>query len=139
MNPLLIIGQASGRMPGETLGGRCGARLASCAGMTLTEFLARTDRVNLLEYWTDGWRMLEARERCKDLVNDIAAHRRTVLLGRWVAAAFRNKAPLFDWTDAFRDGGSLIAVAPHPSGRNRWWNDPENVARAQVFWRDLLA
>lgn len=28
-------------------------------------------------------------------------------------------------------------VAPHTSGRNRYWNDPENHARAERFWRRI--
>lgn len=27
-----------------------------------------------------------------------------------------------------------VAVVPHPSGISLWWNDPENVARARIFF-----
>ena len=38
---------------------------------------------------------------------------------------------------AWRNWGSLgeRAVAPHPSGVNRWYNDPANVVAARDFFR----
>lgn len=31
-----------------------------------------------------------------------------------------------------------VAVVPHPSGINRWWNDPANVEAARSFLREAL-
>jgi len=60
-----------------------------------------------------------------------------VLLGGKVAAAFyMHRRPLFRWLDEFGDG-ALVAVAPHPSGVSRWWNDPANLRRARRFWHKL--
>ena len=41
------------------------------------------------------------------------------------------KAMLLKW-DEFE-----VAVCPHPSGINRWWNYKNNVAMAQWFWVEL--
>jgi len=55
-----------------------------------------------------------------------------MLLGKRVAAAFGAKTDYFEWFDL---RGSRAAIVPHPSGINRWWNDPVNVERARAFWR----
>lgn len=46
------------------------------------------------------------------------------------------KVPWLQW---YPDhvSGLTVAVSPHPSPRNRWWNDEENVERARDFWQDL--
>jgi hypothetical protein len=31
-----------------------------------------------------------------------------------------------------------VAILPHPSGVNHWYNDPRNVARARRFLRSAL-
>lgn len=33
---------------------------------------------------------------------------------------------------------ATVAVFPHPSGVNRWWNEPENVASAAAFIRECM-
>lgn len=33
--------------------------------------------------------------------------------------------------------GIEIAFCPHPSGLNRWWNDPDNKKKAKTFWKEL--
>lgn len=52
-----------------------------------------------------------------------------VLLGRKVCSAFELESP--EWLGWYRSAihGVMIAV-PHPSGLNRWYNDPENTSRA---------
>jgi uracil-DNA glycosylase len=41
-----------------------------------------------------------------------------------------------------RMGGGLsgrhVAVVPHPSGRNRYWNNPANRDAARVFLRIMM-
>lgn len=46
-----------------------------------------------------------------------------VLCGRRVADAFGVTAGFFEWTST-RNGRRPVVVIPHPSGRNRCWNDP---------------
>lgn len=59
-----------------------------------------------------------------------------VLLGRRVERAFACAGtPYFDVLTS--EGGYYkMLTAPHPSGMNRWWNDPENIvaARSRLAW-----
>jgi uracil-DNA glycosylase len=144
MKPL-IIGQAPGRRgDGEPLSGMAGRRLAALCCLELEELLDRFERVNLLKTFPgksgkgDAFPLAEARTAAVGLLSAVAAHRHTILLGSNVARAFQlHRLPLLEWRDAFRDLGSFVAVCPHPSGVNRWWNDSANFVRASRFWRDL--
>lgn len=145
MTKVLIVGQAPGRSPGVVLGGRCGRRIAALAGITLDEFLERTERVNLLSYYPgkdgkgDAFPMDEARREAARLMSRLLAerhHRPIVLLGCNVAKAFHFKEELFAWGQCYSH--SLVAAAPHPSGVSRWWNSPESVEAARTFWRETI-
>jgi len=141
----LIVGQAPGRRsnPNEPLSGKSGRRLAALCGLDLPAFLDRFDRVNLVYGWPDerakGDAFLgcvEARHAAAELAPRLA-RRRAILLGHRVAAAFHaSDLPYFKWT---RLGDAMIAVAPHPSGVNLFWNDPANVRTARRFWRSVSA
>jgi uracil-DNA glycosylase len=138
---LVIIGQApSQHGTGEPMAGRCGARLAALAGVSLDEFLRRTDRLNLFDIFTgkngrgDVFCIHDARPIADQLCAGLTG-RTVVMLGNGVSAAFGLKAPAFSFAE---HRGMMAAWAPHPSGINRWWNDPQNVERAQSFWRPLL-
>jgi hypothetical protein len=62
--------------------------------------------------------------------------RRIVVLGgRRVANAF-GLADLDYFKPTHRDGVEFI-LAPHPSGVNRWWNNPGNRTRARVWIESL--
>ena len=138
MTKLLIIGQAPGRAPGVVLGGRCGARLAALAGISLDEFLERTDRMNLLDHWPgkagkgDAFvSQFDAREMAAAMMPMLAG-RVVVLLGNGVSGAFGMRGSAFTWTTLL--DAKAVAWSPHPSGISRWWNDQKNVARAASFW-----
>jgi hypothetical protein len=61
-----------------------------------------------------------------------------VMLGRRVEAAFDlARSEWFEWRRPWDEWGPMVAVAPHPSKRSRWWNLPTNVERARQFWRKL--
>jgi hypothetical protein len=59
-----------------------------------------------------------------------------LLAGHRVAAAFGVRE---GYLREFVLQGVPAAVVPHPSGVNRWWNDPANVARASAFLRGVFA
>jgi hypothetical protein len=66
----------------------------------------------------------------------VAEARVVVLLGQKVATAFDVRHPhLFVLCQT---SGPAMAVMPHPSGRNRYWNEPAHIARAEQFLRGLL-
>lgn len=69
------------------------------------------------------------------------AGRRAVLLGRAVAGAFRlpGDVPFLTWVEAEVRGVRIsVAVVPHPSGVNTWWNDAGNRRCARRFLRGAL-
>jgi len=59
-----------------------------------------------------------------------------VMLGRRVARAFwqSDLAPL---ETVARIGGPTFLALPHPSGLNRWYNDPDHAEDARVVLRAL--
>ena len=69
-----------------------------------------------------------------------------MLVGRNVATAFGMTMEFHTWKE-IRVGlrgavGQMqladIAVVPHPSGRNHWYNDVDNLVESAEFWRDFL-
>jgi len=137
----LVVGQApakastSGALGVETLSGR---RLRSVIS---EEFEA----VNLLDEFPgksgkgDAFPLDSARKAAAALLlaRLRGGERRFVLLlGGNVAKAFGvHRRPILEWFQA--DAGLLVAVFPHPSGVNRWWNDAGNRERAGEFARQL--
>lgn len=156
MRPVLV-GIAPSRVGAEgqpltSLGGpSTGRRLAELSGLTPTEYLRRFDRVNL---WPSPTRstisIKRGRPNAENLAGSILRGRRVVLLGTNVAECFgltrgREYARFCEWfelgdrPDWYGAAGYVagrtsppfsFAVLPHPSGRNRWYNDPVNVDRA---------
>lgn len=95
----------------------------------------------------DAFPMHEARWGAGDLVDEVTTYERIVLLGGGVAGAFHldcpGTVPYLRWVHMKVCGSDPeeplpCAVLPHPSGLNRWWNEPRNVGEAQVFLRLLL-
>lgn len=141
MKPL-VIGQApsSSSNPDWPLSGRSGRRLAALCGVEEADFLEAFDRVNLIPTFPgkagkgDAFCIEEARRSA--LIVRHMQPRQVILLGDNVRRAFDvvDGAPLFRW---FRLGPHRAAIAPHPSGVSRWWNEQENEIRARNFWRGL--
>jgi uracil-DNA glycosylase len=137
---LLLVGQAPSRTgdPTAVLQGRSGIWLADLMGVSLSEYLERTDRINLFDGWTgrsgkgDAWDAAAARERASAMVPGLSG-RRVIFVGRNVTTAFGlPRLPWMTWTDAF---GAKVSVTPHPSGIVRWWNDEVNRNAASSFLR----
>jgi uracil-DNA glycosylase len=113
--------------------GGSGRRLAALAGVTSVAAVAETR--NLFDVPVGAGalprELLVGQGHCRPLPEGAV-----VLLGRQVATAYgyERLAPLI-W---HRRAGRRVAVLPHPSGRNRWWNDARNSARAALFLRRTL-
>lgn len=142
MRRLLLVGEDYGYSEERyhyaryALTGASGERLASLAGLTLLELCARTARVNVVEY-PDDWKDEAKVSRGTALASSLAIELSlpTIFLGERVARAMGvSLVPLFEW----RQGRFPFARAPHPSGRNRFWNAPANVTRASAFFKDAL-
>lgn len=135
-----IIGQAPGKKKTgmRAFEGTCGDRLARVAGLDGHEELHRKASViNLLDRWPgkagkgDAFPMRKAKKAAKNLELDGVV----LFAGKGVAQAFGHVGLYFEWGTI---GPAKIATIPHPSGVNRWWNDPANVARASEFLRGLF-
>lgn len=143
MKPL-IVGEAPGKNgnPLMPIEGRVGQRLADCCGLTLVEFLSTFDRVNLLQVQPQDsgkgatFNVKEAGRAARELERTFATRQTVLLLGKRVAAAFRiSNVPYFD---CFLVNHAKAYVVPHPSGVNRWWNDPENELQMMRFMQRLV-
>ena len=106
--------------------GSAGHRLASkIMQLPPLDYLEHFERVNLC---TKTWRMKDARAAAAAIINE-GQHRRIVLLGSKVCAAFGVKfLPFQIVTD---NSERKFAILPHPSGRNRLWNNPIAYERAR--------
>lgn len=149
MKPLLI-GEAPSKnesLP-RPLEGRIGRRLAACAGISFDEYLERFERVNLLDvrqdtkekgFEFDRW---TATKRALEIIPTLKGPRNVVLLGKRVADCF---GVVKDWFEPHYLVGNfdayaypILYVVPHPSGVNRWWNDPAHLEQMRTFMRSLL-
>lgn len=135
MRPLLV-GEAPCRRGGEPFTGRAGTVLAELAGFPpRREF----DCVNLLQQWPgqDGkgsaFPLHDARVAAAAMLSVLPQGRVVVVAGKRVAQAFGIRKPEFlRW---YAVGGKVVGVLPHPSGINRWLNDPANREAAGTFLR----
>jgi len=133
--------------------GRIGKRLALLMGTNEYNYRWYTRRENLLKQWPGSARSngsawnarlaAVAARRMEDKGLFTIPDSIVILLGRRVANAFHySRAQWFyEFTRrSFLDGAALVTVvvAPHPSGANRWWNDPKNWNEAARFWRRIF-
>lgn len=157
MKPLLI-GQAPGPRTDPELPlfpvpkTSAGGRLQQLMGLSRGEYLKTFERVNLLPYFPGRHKRDDKFPRppaklAAQVMKPMLANRTVVLIGRNVANAFEFDADFHDWVDwpvrrqciVSRDRGiARVAVVPHPSGRNHWYNTEENRALASAFWASFL-
>lgn len=153
---LILVGEApgSGSLIGrenEALTGSSGRNLCKIAGWEWKDYLSKTERRNLfyVEIPHEAWRPDLARTQAAFEIGDIAGRGiRVVVLGDRVRQAFQSflkvEIPRFDWVLAGakvrrHDFRFTVAAVPHPSGRNRYWNDSANVEEARRFLEGLLS
>lgn len=138
---VLIVGQApaKGNNGAPALSGRSGARLRkllSCADDV--EFRAQFDVFNILPKWPgkagkgDRFPMATAKAIAKRVR---FRAERVLVLGK-AAEAFGVDV-WFQWSPA--EPTTRICAVPHPSGVNRWWNEPNNMALASDFFVQMRA
>lgn len=136
----MLVGQAPSRRgdPEKPLEGDLVVRrLAGACGMGREEYMALTERCNVLRRWPgksgkgDRFPMRQAKTNARRLALRFGG-RRVILLGRSVAKAFGLTVGYLKWVNI----GFDVAVVPHPSGINRWWNGARNKAAARRFMED---
>jgi hypothetical protein len=120
-------------------------RLLAILGWTRSKYLLTFARINLLSEWPGpSFPVAKARE-CVPLVVSTMHPRPMLLMGKGVAAAFgvSELAPLTLYTVPLphEELGTVfarIAIVPHTSGRNLWYNDPANRDAVREFIDSLV-
>ena len=140
----LIVGQAPGRIAkdGPLLSGQSATRLRSLLMTSRIEFEARATTMNVDDEYRgkagkgDLFKLRRGHAKFKVLT---ASHpsQPILLCGLAVARACGLiDAPILRW---FAWEGRWVAIMPHPSGINQWWNSAHNRVRAKSFlshsWR----
>lgn len=158
MPPPLLIGQAPGPktdpllplypLPRTSAGGR----LLALTGLRRGRYLQVFDRVNLLHEFPgkhkrdDKWPAAPTRFAAQTM-RPFLTGRHVVLVGRNVANAFRLDMPFHEWgwmecrrANVFNGCNGLcqVAIIPHTSGRNHWYNNEANMEMALNFWQRLV-
>ena len=118
------------KFPGST-----GERLWRMTGLTEAQYVRVFVRDNLFMSHEKSRSVERRRQAARAVIHRLNGRYAipdiwVVALGKTVAAAFGmsdTQAPLV-WA------GRTVLV-PHPSGLNRWYNDPSNVTRATEFMR----
>lgn len=108
-----------------------GARLTRLCGKKITWF-------NLFATEPERWSAKDAKASAEEWCEKYAKRHRVplLLLGTKVCSAFGIEDPEWLETYASQLWSPMIAF-PHPSGLNRWWNDPENERRAWMVARGV--
>lgn len=147
MKPIIVGEQPSKTGdPSKPIEGRIGRRLAECCGLSFDEYLRTFDRVNLLpkriEYGPergngDAFNVRLAKGAARSLVGSWSSGRVFLILGKRAASAFGLVE--VEYFDACPLGSGIKAfVVPHPSGINRWWNDPAHEVEMCAFMRRFV-
>lgn len=116
-----------------------GGRLFAYSKLTAAEYLGRFARRNLYSAIVP-WSRFEAESRAYEVLTwlrrSMPTVRRVVLLGGRVGAAFGLGEPWSSRSEGGTSDGLMLIVIPHPSGRNRVYNDPAARARAgaEIRW-----
>ena len=153
---ILLVGQAPSKKVTPALDastpGSASFRLLALMGITRDEYMERFARVNLLDYWPgsingsgsgDKFPKKEAQDSARRILAQYEYPWRILCVGHKVGECFlpKMRVKYYDWLlcisnypPAVRD----VAVIPHTSGLNRYWNDPSNVKLAEKFLRNKL-
>lgn len=146
---VVIVGQAPSRTsdPRRPLSGLSGRRLEVTAGLEQGTLAARASLVNLLVRWpgyaegAHGDRF--DREAARRSVSRLARRldgRDVILLGRHVSRAFGLELRPLRWSVFVGPACTFrVAMLPHPSGVNLWWNEERHRRAAARFLRAALA
>lgn len=132
--------------------GKCGKFLAEMLGLTQEEMLQRHDFINVLDAWPgkgvggDKFPMAQAQTAAREKLNLLRDKPVVILLGNNVARAFGAKSFTYlSWYE-IRNPDKMsdvvvprMAVVPHPSGVNRYWNNPNNRATVRKFFDYLIS
>lgn len=81
---------------------------------------------------------IDCRERVRDalkMAESCKKIKRVVFLINPKRAITSGDVDWFEWIES--DAVGDVAFSPHPSGKNRWWNDPTNKQEGLAFWQEV--
>ena len=112
--------------------GCAGYRLWQMTDLSLAQYRA-LEKVNLFGSETEKREQNTTNARTMWL--KVAMYKKVLLLGEAVRKSMCPDSQAFDMIETL--SGLTVYCLPHPSGRNRVWNDAENVHRAVALLRDF--
>jgi len=148
---ILLIGQAPSRTglnPLEALTPTSASgRLMNLMGLTVDEYLGSFRRINLIDEYPgrlasgngDKFPMRQARAKAKRILQQMCDFH-ILCIGKRVGQCF-NLDECFVWEERIQCyplTRNRIAMIPHTSGLNRFYNSPDNVRQAETFLREDL-
>ena len=151
MGKMFLMGQAPPHYGGSLYAlypypkGCAGYNLCSRMGLGRREYLRLFDRENVLDDFPgadaggDKFPLSVAKKAVLSKMPRLHG-RKVLIVGIGTSKAFNLKDPEFlTWGDIelgpFKFEGAIV---PHTSGRNRWWNEPENAAKGEAFLRSAV-
>lgn len=141
MRPLLIgmnnpLSQDSGYALWPDPPGCTGHRIWKMLPMTQDEYLEAYERCNLVEGLE--WSTARARSAAGHMLARMHG-RRSIVFGAAVrdVLGLKSLAPA-TWNRLGLGEASQVALLPHPSGRNLWYNVPRNRAKASRILLEAL-
>lgn len=141
---IVFVGQAPSKdtVKGEAFSGRSGQTLANLLRMPKAVFLSKVRRINLVDSYPgkkgkgDAFPLPTARMKALLLTERYIRKRALfVFVGKNVAKAFSIKGEYFE--SGVVAGRLRWTLMPHPSGINRWWNEPENRRKAARAFNNI--
>ena len=152
---ILLVGQAPSRNGGygekaldAGIPSSASGRLLKLFDMSREEYLDRFKRLNLLDYWPgalksgrgDKFPILEGRKSAQRIQKQISEYH-ILCIGKRVGKCF-NMDDCFKWEEyihCYPFTRNRVAMIPHTSGLNRFYNDPDNIQRTKTFLQELIS
>lgn len=117
-------------------GGHTGRKIEKLLGLSFRAYLKHYRRFDLIKFYPGTkWPKENAAANARLIHNLHEPGAHLVLLGRKVAEAFGVSD--LDFCEKGERDGVTYWVSPHPSGLNRWWQDPANKALGLAFWSSI--
>ena len=118
-------------------------QLAKSCGLSYRQYFEVFDRTNVYDQKARAWRRHHrdrARSNADRILDQLCEGREIIVVGRRAAQAFGlEHADFLSSHEIETEFGMVpIHLAPHPSGKNHWWNDPQNRWQAARFLRGIV-
>jgi hypothetical protein len=135
---IIFVGEVTnppGLEPRLALTGESGKHLARLAGVPFPAIL-RYRRMNVDETGTAD--QATRREAARRIEESATPGDAIVMLGLAAQKAFGFGRDLTPFSRAINSMGVTLIAFPHPSGRNRYWNDPGAETEASVHLQAII-